>query len=88
MFSCKVCIEKDKRIAELKEQIQFFKNMLSPPEKPKQYEMVAEEDALMNGGHNGDESEVDYTAEEAENARLQAEVDFIYSGNNERAEIV
>jgi hypothetical protein len=32
MFKCKVCLEKDKRIADLKSQIDFYKTMLRPGE--------------------------------------------------------
>lgn len=49
---CLVCKEKDSRISDLKEQIEYFKNVLNPPRKPFQYEepSTLQEDMLLDGG--------------------------------------
>jgi hypothetical protein len=45
---CKICIEKEQRIAELKEQVSYFKTVLHPEPTMKKYEM--ETDFVMDGG--------------------------------------
>ena len=52
MFSCKVCLEKEKRIDELKEQIAYFKNVLHPKDTHVRYipPQNLEEDVLLAGG--------------------------------------
>lgn len=81
IFKCRVCAEKDARIAELKEQITYFKNLLNPPPRVSHYEL--ETDRIMNGA--GQETEqvvaVDEEAERLENERIQREQDMIFSGN-------
>lgn len=47
MFQCKVCLEKDKRIADLKEQISQQRLLLNPPPRVNHYEM--EQDFITNG---------------------------------------
>ncbi|GAC1502123.1 MAG: hypothetical protein NVS1B10_06760 [Candidatus Saccharimonadales bacterium] len=76
--NCKVCEEKERRIADLKEQIAHYRLVLNPPPRINRYEL--EEDVLLNGG--GHESvSIDAEAEAKENARIQRESDLIFSGN-------
>ena len=84
MFSCKICKEKDLRISELKDQIIYFKSILNPPPKINTYEL--EESVMMNGGGQEEIDPATVLAEEKENAIIQREVDFIFSGNSEVAE--
>lgn len=80
MFKCKVCIEKDARISELREQVKYFRSVLNPEPKVNKYEFEA--DNLLNGG--GTEtitSVIDVEAEQKENDRIQREQDAIFSGN-------
>lgn len=67
-FSCKVCLEKDKRIADLKETILHQRQILNPPPRVNRYEI--EEDFLMNGG-NAEELPQPNTI----NAEAQAKID-------------
>ncbi len=85
MFKCKICIEKEQRIAELKDQIEYFKRLLNPPARIQKFELEADE--IMNGG--GLETQptlADEEAERVENAKIQSEFDFIFSTNSERVE--
>ncbi len=79
MFKCKCCPEKELRIAELKEQIQYFKNLLNPPPRINKYEM--EETIVMNGGGDQVATPEDLEAEYQENLKIQDESDQILSGN-------
>lgn len=81
MWKCKTCIEKESRIADLKEQISYFRSVLNPPPRISKYEL--EETVVMNGGG---QEEIDTTAEEIENSKIQKETDFIFSGNAESSE--
>jgi len=85
MFKCKICVEKEIRISELKEQVAYFKSVLHPEPKARRYELAEEreQDMVLDGGGK---DEIDLEAEERENARIQKESDFIFSGNDERAE--
>lgn len=78
MFKCKVCIEKEKRIDELKTQITYFKSVLNPPPRVQHYEL--EQDVVLNGGG---QEEVDTEAERLENERIRREQDLIFSGNTD-----
>lgn len=78
MFKCKVCLEKDSRITELKEQIQYFKSALHPPPVVHKYEL--EEDVVMNGGGQQVISQEDLDKEAEENIKIQREADGIFMG--------
>lgn len=82
MFKCRTCSEKDLRILDLKEQLQYLKDQLHPKPQTKTYELVQdiEADMTLSGG-GGDE--IDLTAEMKENEKIQRESDFIFSGNSE-----
>ncbi len=84
MFDCKVCKEKDSRISELKEQIQYFKSLLHPEPTVRNYQMVEalEQDMVLEGGGK---EEVDLEAEAIENDRVRREQDVIFSGNTEES---
>ena len=87
MFKCKVCLEKDLRIVELKEQIAYFKNILNPPPRINKYEL--QEDLIMDGGGQEIIPIEDAVVEkakaiEAEEARR--EEDRILTGNYEETE--
>ncbi len=85
MWKCKVCAEKELRISELKEQVNYFKRLLNPPPRIQKFEL--ETDEILNGG--GRETQptlADEEAERIENERLQRESDFIFSTNSERVE--
>lgn len=76
---CLVCIEKNARISDLKEQLKHFQTILNPPQRINKYEL--EETAVMNGGGQ----EIDpatLEAEEKENSKIQQEVDAFFSGNS------
>ena len=75
---CKVCEEKDKRIQDLKEQLQAYRDVLNPPPRINKYEL--EETAVLNGGGQ----EIDparVLQEELQAEVLRQEVDNILSGN-------
>lgn len=82
---CKVCAEKDKRIADLKEQIKSLNLQLIPTPQTRRYEM--EQDFVMEGG--GDEvgytpvsiSAEDQKTRDEQAALLQYEADAILSGS-------
>lgn len=87
MFKCRVCQEKDLRITELKEQIQFLKNQLNPPPKVQHYEL--QQDLLLEGGANEEvtpEQEIDDKAEEVLNDILAREQDVLFTGNYDETE--
>lgn len=84
MFSCKVCIEKELRISELKDQIQYFKTVLHPEPRINKYEM--ETDFIQDGGGR---EQLNFAAPISEEARaeqqkkideIQQEQDRILSG--------
>lgn len=81
MFKCKICIEKDKRIEDLKEQILNLRLTLNPPPRINKYEL--EETVVMNGGGQQVVTQEDLEAEERENEKIQRESDFIFSGEQE-----
>lgn len=85
MWKCKICAEKDIRIADLKAQVEYFKSIIHPTPQVRKYEMEEslEQDMVLDGGGK---EEIDLEAEEKENRRIQAETDFIFSGNDERAD--
>lgn len=85
MWKCKVCPEKDIRIAELKEQVAYFKSLLHPTPQTRRYELEEsiEQDMVLEGGGK---EEIDLEAEARENERIRTEEDFIFSGNDEQAE--
>lgn len=85
MFRCRVCEEKEKRILELKEQLQYFRSVLNPPPKINKYEL--EETVVMNGGSQEEIDPAALEAEELENERIRRETDFIFSGNTEPLEV-
>lgn len=80
---CKVCAEKDKRIDDLKEQIQALKLIITPSTKVSHYEV--EQDILLSGG--GEEERPKPISDEAktkadEQLRLiQLEESMILSGD-------
>lgn len=80
--NCKVCIEKELRITELKEQITYFKSVLHPEPRARTYqlEQELEQDMVLDGGGK---EEVDLEAEAIENERIRREQDVIFSGNTE-----
>lgn len=50
IFSCKTCVEKDKRIADLKDQVTHLRQLVSPPVTPAQVEVVQREvDSILSG---------------------------------------
>lgn len=83
--TCKVCLEKDKRIADLKEQIVALNLQLVPTQQTRHYEM--EQDFVLDGG--GDEVHPTPTpiSEEAQKSRdeqlalIQLEQDMLLSGS-------
>lgn len=87
MFGCKVCIEKDKRISDLHEQISslraqlavqitFVKDLTLPPVTNSNINREANE--VLNGG----KEEPDLTPEEIkENQRIKEERDALLSGS-------
>lgn len=79
MFRCKVCAEKDQRIVELKEQIQYFKAILNPPERINKYQL--EEVAVLNGGGQQLVDEETIKQEQANNLKTAREADGIFMGN-------
>lgn len=79
-FSCSVCKEKDMRIAELKEQVAYFKSVLNPPPRVNKFEL--QEDVLLDGAVK-EEISVDEHAEALEAEQLRREADLIFSGNTE-----
>jgi hypothetical protein len=78
MFKCKCCPEKELRIAELKEQIEYFKKLLNPPERINKYEL--EEVAVMNGGGQQLVDAETLQQESDENQLLSREADGIFMG--------
>lgn len=82
---CKVCFEKEARIAELKEQIAYFKSILNPSPQARTYALLEEreQDDVLGGGGK---EQIDVEAERIENEKIQSESDFIFSVNYERAE--
>lgn len=83
--ACKVCLEKDKRIADLKEQIKALNLQLIPTPQTKYYEM--EQDfALSGGGEETVRTPTSITAEDEKQrderlALIQLEQDQILSGS-------
>ena len=78
---CKVCEEKDKRIADLKEQLKVY---TQPTPRINKYEL--QEDLVLSGG--GDEI-ADPAEEEAERIKafnIQRESDMLFSGNTDDIE--
>ncbi len=82
MFDCKVCKEKETRITELKEQLQYFKELLHPSPRSRTYQLADDmsQDMVLEGGGK---EEIDLEAEVLENQRIQREQDVIFSGNTE-----
>lgn len=84
MFKCKVCAEKDARIADLKEQIKAQHSQIVPEPKIKHYEL--EQDYVMNGAGSEELtppsiSSESQEAEDKEKALIQLEYDQILSGS-------
>lgn len=79
MFNCKVCLEKEKRISELKEQISYFKEVLHPKDTRVTYvpPQSAEEDVLLAGGG---QEEVTLPQDQIESAEVLAEREAMLSG--------
>lgn len=52
MFKCRVCEEKDKRVSDLKEQIEYLRNLLNPPTKKLEYvePVNLQQDMILEGG--------------------------------------
>jgi hypothetical protein len=82
---CKCCEEKEKRIAELKEHLSYFKAVLHPEAPSRKYriETDMETDMVLEGGGK---DQIDLEAENLENERIQKEQDLIFSQNDERAD--
>lgn len=79
---CKVCEEKDKRIADLKTEIDHHRAIQNPPPRQAVVRYELEADNLLNGGNTETiKSPIDVEAEAKELARLQAEQDKILTGN-------
>jgi len=49
VFRCKVCEEKDKRVADLAEQVGYLRTLLSPPRAKTNLEVHQEANAILNG---------------------------------------
>lgn len=84
MFSCKVCKEKDARIADLKEQIKAQHSQIVPEPKLRHYEL--EQDYVMDGGGTEELvpqtiAQVDQEKIDQEKAAVQLEYDQILSGS-------
>lgn len=79
MFSCKVCIEKEKRISELKEQIAYFKEVLHPKDTAVRYipSQSIEEDVILSGGG---QEEVVLPQDQIESPEVLAEREAMLSG--------
>lgn len=87
MFKCRVCIEKDLRIKDLKDQIADLKNQLNPPPRVQHYEL--QQDMLLNGGNEEEivmENPADALSEQIANDLIVREQDMIFSGNSDETE--
>lgn len=87
MFKCKVCTEKNLRISELKEQIDYLKKQLNPPPAIRSYEV--QQDFILDGATREEvepESEIDATSAELSKALENLEEDKIFSGNYDYTE--
>lgn len=79
---CLVCIEKDKRILDLKEEISNLRSILNPPPRVAVHKFELEQDNLLSGGNTETiMTPVDIEAEVKENLRLQKEQDSLLTGN-------
>lgn len=75
---CSLCLEKDNRIEDLKEQIRYYRSVLNPPPKITKYEL--EETAVLNGGGQQiDPAQMEQ--EEVQNEETRRELDSLFSGN-------
>lgn len=82
MFQCKICLEKDKRILDLKDEISHIRNVLNPvrPTQSLRYEL--EQDNLLSGANTETvKAPIDVESELQENLRLQKEQDSLLTGN-------
>jgi hypothetical protein len=70
MFKCKVCAEKDARIADLKEQISHQRIQITPPPRVNTYEM--EENYLLQGGNEEQLQTVSQEDQRKESDKLRA----------------
>jgi hypothetical protein len=77
MFACKVCLQHEKHLASLQDQIKFLKTMLAPI--PHLHPSVVEADALLSARH--DQVELPDAAEEEALLAELSERDRILSGN-------
>lgn len=79
MFDCKVCPEKDNRIEDLKEQIQYLRAVLNPPiSKLAPVESVnLQQDMILDGGG---QEEIDPLVDPAESPEVLAERSAMLSG--------
>lgn len=82
---CKVCLEKDKRILDLKEEITHLRAVLNPPPRINKYEM--EQDYILDGANEPQRdlptpiSEEDRKQQEEKQLAIQREYDAILSGS-------
>lgn len=77
---CKVCAEKDLRIADLKKEIEFLKMLVSPTQSS--LPVLSMEENIILGGAGTEEIIPPITPEEFEKAeRLERERDAVLSGN-------
>ena len=78
LFQCQVCLEKDKRIAEMQDQISYLRELANPGKLTVQIPAVhAEMDAVLSG--RDAPIEVQQISEEAE--ALDSEAMRILTGN-------
>lgn len=77
---CQVCLEKDNRIADLKEQLEFFKGMLAP--KVPEHRFIpatdAQEDMLLSGSV---QEELTLPQDEIESEEVLQERERMLSGS-------
>ncbi len=80
MFNCKCCPEKENRIADLKEQISYLRNVLHPKDVRPAYVAPRdlEEDVLMSGG--GQEEVSQTPQENLDTPEVLAEREAMLSG--------
>lgn len=80
MFKCKVCAEKDRRIQDLKSQIETLKQLVVPANDPNQVPIVhLEADGILSAQQHTVQVEEDFP--ETQNTEELAERDRLLSAN-------
>lgn len=79
MWDCKVCLEKDRRLEDLKEQISYLRNILNPPKFIQQDipQNDLQEDMILSGAGK---EETELVSNDIETAEILAERSAILSG--------